>query len=142
MNQLFRDSSLGIQRALHDAVGGFDELLPFHHDADYCFRIQLSGVALQFVPDAVLHYRARQTLWGTFRQATRWAEYNVLIYRRYRPLGARELWRWRWYTRRWGELLSSLRNVRSRPAFAALVWSLGWQVGRLKGSIRFGVPPV
>jgi hypothetical protein len=34
------------------AVHGFDESLPYVHDADFCWRVQLAGVPLQFVADA------------------------------------------------------------------------------------------
>lgn len=70
-------------RVLHEAVGGFDESLPYLHDTDYCWRIQLAGTELHFVPEAVVHIRTRHTLPGIFRQARNWAEYNVLMYKRY-----------------------------------------------------------
>lgn len=32
--------TLGIMRALHQAIGGFDETLPICEDIDYCMRVQ------------------------------------------------------------------------------------------------------
>ena len=44
-------SSLGVKRALHEAIGGFDEDLPALEDTDYCWRIQLAGTPLVLVPE-------------------------------------------------------------------------------------------
>lgn len=50
-------------------VGGFDESLPTAEDCDLSWRLQLAGHALVGAPNAVVHIRLRETLWGVFKQA-------------------------------------------------------------------------
>src|SRR5690606_18360027 len=78
---------LGIRRSLHEKVGGFDESLPRLMDTDYCIRVQLTGVTLQFVPDALVHVRRRNRGRELFWQARVWARYNTYLYSRYRRPG-------------------------------------------------------
>ena len=58
---------LGIAKAVHDAVNGFDTTLKAmagQEDTDYCIRVQLAGTPLVFVPEAVMHVRFRETVTG------------------------------------------------------------------------------
>ena len=131
-------SGLGIKKAVHDAIGGFDESLPFLQDTEYCIKAQLAGgVKLHFVGEAVLHVRYRNTAKGVFRQARSWAQYNVLMYQRYRTPGTREYWRWRQHVKEWTHLLRKIRDFDQH-------WLrlLGWQIGKLIGSLKYRVPPI
>ena len=134
--------TLGVKRSLHEATGGFDESLPYLHDTDYCFRLQLAGVELRFVSDAVIHIRYRDKLSGFFYQACHYAEYRVLVYKKYRPQGERDFWRWKTYVAEWKNLLWSIPNIRFKLGRAVWLWRLGSQIGSLKGSIKHRVPPV
>ncbi len=130
--------TLGVKRRLHEAIGGFDESLPYLHDTDYCWRIQLAGTELHFVPDAVIHIRRRHTLSDIFRQARNWAEYNVLMYKRYRPFGMPQL-HLKQGLLAWRHLVLALPRVRSKSDFSRWVWELGWRIGRLQGSVKYRV---
>jgi glycosyltransferase involved in cell wall biosynthesis len=132
--------TIGVKRTLHEAVGGFDEALPYLHDTDYCFKLQLRGVELHFVPDAVMHVRNRETYVGIINQARHYAEYKVLLYKKYRT--GRELWRWKAYLSRWKDVVLSVNQVRSETARVRWLWGLGSQIGSLQGSIKHRVPPV
>jgi glycosyltransferase involved in cell wall biosynthesis len=134
--------TLGIKKALHETVGGFDESLPYEHDTDYCFKVQLRGIAIQFVPDALIHIRCRHTLLGLFRQARHWAEYTVLLYKYYRSFETRERTPWQTFIRQCKGLLLSAPQIRYKAGRALWVWNLGWQLGRLHGSLKHHVPPV
>ena len=130
-------AGLGVHRAVHESIGGFDENWPRLQDTDYCWRMQLSGVPLHFVPDAVMHVRYRQDLMDTFKQALTWGEYNVLLYKCYRSQGMPDL------TLR--DAIASLRPLfrlrplRTRRGRAGMVWKLGWFFGRVKGSLKHRV---
>jgi GT2 family glycosyltransferase len=130
--------AIGVRRALHELIGGFDESLPILHDTDFCWRLQLAGVKLHFVPQAVAHIRYRASMRDIYRQARNYAEYNVLLYKRYRPLGMPELslktglGAWRGFARK-------LRRVRDREHLGRCVWDLGWRIGRLQGSVKHRV---
>lgn len=136
-------SGLGVWRSVHAGISGFDESLRYLVDTDYCIRVQLGGVILRFAADAVVHYRHRATPWGQFRQAHVWGKHNALIYRRYRPEGARVEKAWTHYVREWRHLLPRLRRIRrNNESRARLAYRLGWQLGLLEGSLRYRVPPV
>jgi len=131
-------SSLGIRRSVHEQIGGFDESLPALEDTDYCWRVQLAGCELHFVPDAVVHVRYRRTLAAMYRQAFQYAVFNVLLYKRYRPRGMPRL---PWYAGvgSWGKLVLRMPQLLSRGGRAAWLWQLAWRLGRLHGSMRYRV---
>jgi glycosyltransferase involved in cell wall biosynthesis len=134
---------MGIKRYLHEAIGGFDESLFILYDTDYCWRLQLlQGVKLHFVPDGVLHVRYRTTLKGIYLQARGYAEYNVLLSRRYRASGEGIRRPWQQYFHDWLYLLKLLPRVRRRKAQSRFAWQLGRQMGRLRGVLKYRVPPV
>ncbi len=130
-------STLGVKRALFEAIGGFDQSLQ-HLDTDLCWRLQLAGVRLHFVPEAVVHVRLRTSLRAIFRQALVWGEGNVALYRKYRPLGMPPLGRWAWIPG-WWALIRGLALWRTRGGRARWLWQFGWRLGRLRGSLRYRV---
>ena len=135
--------TLGVKRSLHDAIGGFDETLPYLHDTDYCFRLQRAGVKFYFVKDAVLYLRFRTKLSAILHQARHWAEYNVTVYKKYRLLTGNEVSQpWKRYLRDWKHLLRQISQPRCKKDFAILMWKLGWQIGLLQGSIKNRIHPV
>jgi glycosyltransferase involved in cell wall biosynthesis len=132
---------LGVKRALHDAVGGFDESLRRLMDTDYCLRIQLRGVPLVFVKDAVVHYRTLGGSGWTFQQAREWAEHNVLMYKRYRG-DMRMPQPWRRYLIHWTRLHRRLGAKAREERFYEVIGRAGWQLGLLLGSLKYRTTPV
>jgi len=128
-------SGLGVKRALHEAIGGFNEAMPYVFDTDYCFKIQLSGTKLHFVPEALVHIRHRDTLIGIYLQARRWAEYNAFLCKQYRSLGMPTL-SWRSSLRSWVRLVRLVPRVHHKGDRARLVRQLGWRIGWLWGNIK------
>ena len=134
--------TIGIRRSLHESIGGFDESLLVLEDTDYCFRAQLAGHKLHFVPDAVVHIRYRTTLCGIYIQARNWAQYQALLFKKYRHKGSRELWRWRAYLDIWMAMVKKLPGLLpSQEGRGLLMWRMGRLVGALKGSLLYRVPP-
>lgn len=131
--------TFGMRRSLHKALGGFDEGLPVLADTDYCIRAARRGVEMEFVPDAVVHVRYRDSVRGLFRQARTWARYNVLMYKRY---GGKERipGSTRAYFRAWRRLLRRLPRVRDRGALGSWLWQAGWQIGTFQGCLRQRIP--
>src|SRR6185503_5469794 len=117
-------ATLGITRAAHEAIGGFDEGLPYLEDTDYCFRAQLSGIPLQFLPDAVVHYRFRDRQQALFNQARHWGKYNVLMYKRYRQ-NMRLAKPWKRHLSRWYTLLRRAPRLIDRQHRLAWMKTLG-----------------
>ncbi len=134
--------TLGVKKSLHEAVNGFDDALPYLHDTDFCFKLQLQGVELRFVSKAVVHVRCRDTLSGLLRQAWHWAEYDVLLYKKYCSANSKDFSRWKICLGEWKGLVRALPQIGlDRTARARWVWRFGWQVGMLLGSIKYHVPP-
>ena len=61
--------NMGIRRARLLDANGFDEDLVAGEDIDLSMRLHCAGVALAFVPDALVRYRYRPTLRSTFDRA-------------------------------------------------------------------------
>jgi glycosyltransferase involved in cell wall biosynthesis len=132
--------ALGVRRSVHESVDGFDEAYrDSGEDRDYCYRIQLGGHPLTLVPGAVVHYRHRETVRATYRQARGYGRGHVQMYRAYRHLGMQRpsvlhgLLAW---------ALLPFRLIRALPSRPRLVrWAarLGWRVGRVEGCVRYRV---
>ena len=134
-------ATIGVRRSLHDAVGGFDEdVAPAAEDMDYCWRLQLAGAEIRFVPEAVIHYRMRGDLRGLWRQAYNYAVGNVVVYKKHRGLGlAPAPHPWRRGLRAWLGLGKRLLLAWSKPRFALFVWHLGLRMGMLRASLQHRV---
>jgi len=82
--------NLGIQRWVHEAIGGFDECLPRFEDADYFWRLQLEGFELHYMPEAVVQVRfgrVNASLLSLYMRFKDGAASNYWHYKRYRNLG-------------------------------------------------------
>ena len=124
---------LGIAKAVHDAVNGFDmtlEAAAGQEDTDYCIRVQLAGTPLVFVEDAVMHVRFRETVRGVFAQAWAWAESGAHVHRRYVPdAPTQSFGRMTYDLGR--HLVWKLSRVRARDDVAQWIWLAGWCGGLL-----------
>jgi glycosyltransferase involved in cell wall biosynthesis len=134
-------SGMGVKKALHECVGGFDETLREREDTDYCFRIQLQGVELRFVPEATIHIRYGDTSEVLFTQARRWARYQVLLYKRY-GAGVPLEKPWRSYLQTWRDLIACAPRAFKKETRPAWMKTLGTQIGLMEGAVRYRVPPV
>ena len=138
--------TLGIRRSICEKIGDFDDLLPCLHDTDYCFRIQANGTPFHFVPEAVMKIRFRVSLLDIYRQARNYAKYNVLLAKRYRPVEQKslkdKLRPWKRTVTKWIRQVMMLPMLRSKKSRGKWVWTLGWQVGRIQGAIKYRTIPV
>ncbi len=127
--------SLGVQRSTFEAVGGFSCDLLHAQDIDLCWRVQLRGSKLQFVPGAVVHYRHRTTLRDIFTQERSWGVADAQLYARWRHLHPRRSLRAA--RNDWLTLFNRAVHARDRGDIAWCVGSLGRRLGRLEGSVRY-----
>lgn len=130
---------LGIRRELHEAIGGFDETLESCEDNDYCFRLQLHGGDLGHVEGVLYYYRFRSSARGIFRQAYWYAEQNAKLQRMYRGTGGPAPRRWTWPVKGWPEIVKALPGAVHRSGRVRLAWVVGWELGRIWGSLRYRV---
>lgn len=133
-------ANMGVARARHQQIGGFDESLPWGgEDADYTWRLQAVGVALRWAPDAVVHYRVRTSLPALYRQAVGYARSRWELHARYAavwPVPPAALSRARLARRS----VLRLRRVRSRAGLGRWFWDLGWSVGDRQGAALSSAP--
>ena len=133
--------TLGVKRWIHETIGGFDESLALCEDTDYCWNIQLKGVTLHFVPEAVMHVRLRDTIIGNYRQAVGWANIvfscirNIFLSGCQNGLGTK-LASWKnfiiWFVK-------SIPHIRDKSDRAVWARRCGAKIGRLKGSIKYRI---
>lgn len=132
-------SAMGVSRRLFDELGGFDETMDVLYDTDFSVRAHLAGHEIHFVPEAVVRYRYRDTLGGTFAQARAYARKMALLQRRYVPAGAHVPGRRTWPLEGWKPVVRALPRTGTQAGRARLAWLLGWQAGRYAGSLRYRV---
>lgn len=128
-------AALGVRRELVDDGVGFDPTLPPGEDMDLCWRLQLAGVPLVFVADAVLHYRHRSSMRGVFRQSRGYGSTGPRLYRKYRYQGMPRR-SFRGTIRFWGALATHLLQLRNRQDVARYVAVVGFRIGILQGCWR------
>jgi glycosyltransferase involved in cell wall biosynthesis len=163
-------SNLGIRTSLFRRLGGFDPAVRFLQDTDLCWRAQLAGADLAYVPDAVVHMRLRASLRGAWRQGRgtgmgeRWlaARYGAVAAAHGARVASRSttaaraaraaaaargdvrhrLTRsWPWrIARRTSIVAGEVLRVRSRGDVAALSWSTGFGVGYALGGLPDPAP--
>jgi GT2 family glycosyltransferase len=129
--------TLGVRRALHETIDGFDpRFTKGCEDADYCWRLQAAGHPLVFAPAAVTHYRFRSDVRGIFHQGRAYGESEALLYRKHRALGLRPVRHpWRRGARAWAAAVRSAALPLTREQRAVASWRLGHRIGRLSGSL-------
>jgi glycosyltransferase involved in cell wall biosynthesis len=130
---------MGVRREAHEAIGGFDESLFACEDNDYCFRLQLHGFDLGHVEGAVYHYRFKDDLGAIFRQAYWYSEQNARVQRMYRTADSRIPRRWAWPVKNLPAVLAAVPGAVRKGGRARLAWLVGWELGRLRGSLRHRV---
>jgi GT2 family glycosyltransferase len=130
--------TLGVQHDVFATLGGFADGMDYAEDVDFCWRAQLSGVPILFVPDAVVRYRYRPSLRSMFHQHRNFGRASALLYRTYRGQGmpGRAT---RTGLREWWQLSKGFLLIRSRADAARWSRRLGRNVGRLQGSVRYRV---
>lgn len=130
--------NMGVRRKLFESVGGFDESFETCFETDFCWKVQLRGIPLTPVRDAIVHVRYRDNARALVRQAEKYAEYNVALYKRYRPLGMPKLGI-KNGLQAWVALTRNIPDLRHADCRARYLWELGWRLGRLKGCFKYRV---
>jgi len=139
--------TLGLQRRLVDEIGGFDPDFAYLEDTEFTLRAQLAGHTMRFVPEAVMHVRARDDLAPIFRQNFNWARYEMKLVARHRDRGVPFAGGWRHHAATWRRLLRThlRKGLRPRPetmlSAARLRAGAGRLSGQLAGALRYRVPP-
>jgi len=133
--------SLGIKRSVHEHIGGFDESLLRIEDVDYCIRVQREGVNLYYIPEAIMHYRRRNSMKGIMFQGLSWAFYSVLVYKRYCTTDVSISKRWRQMIRRCIDLILKSNKLLKKDRRSQWLWQISWCLGIFLGCLIHRVHP-
>lgn len=132
--------TIGIRRSVFLESGGFDESFPFAtmEDLEFCWRIQLAGHRLVFVPGAVVSMQYRHELSDVFEQARRYAFGQSTVHVMYRDVVVPEGLRTAVQApaprpTKARRAFGMVAEVASRGGRARWVWRLGWYLGLFQG---------
>lgn len=122
--------NMAVHRETFLAVGGFDPGVGCLEDTDLCWRLQLAGTELVFLPEAVVHVRLRSTLRAMWAQGRSYGAASALLEHRFRNepgLGAGNASR-----RRLGR--RAVAFARGQRSLGGVLWQLGWHAGHRRFS--------
>lgn len=137
--------NMGIHRDLFDKLGGFDTGVAVLEDTDLSWRVQQVGVALTYVPGAVVHVRLRSTWPQMYRQGYAYGQAHALLEARYpggpgrtadvaEPVGAPGPEPHRGSAGPGARVRATARAwLGRRPSVGRVVWQLGWHRGYWAG---------
>lgn len=81
-------ANCGVRRQMWETLHGFDEFyVNGSDDADFCFRVQLSGATLRFAPRAIVHYRLRSDAISIARQSYGYGVSHPRLFRAFKKAG-------------------------------------------------------
>lgn len=133
----FISANIGLTSEAFRKLGGWDDTYRAAEDIDLCWRAQLAGLKLGFVPDALVDYRPRVSAREAFSQGWSWGFAEPRLFGRYRSHG---MWRPRLrdaaldYAKLTLSVPLLVLSRRLRRDWARL---LGLRLGRAMGSIRW-----
>jgi glycosyltransferase involved in cell wall biosynthesis len=130
---------MGVRKDVHNSIGGFDETMHYCLDTDYSWRVQLTGVDLHFVPGAVIHIKHRDVGFDLFKQARNWGQFNVLLIKKFVPLGMPKPTLKNAFEQ-WGNVLKLFRKIKNQKHRDRFIWALGYRIGHIIGSLKFRYP--
>jgi GT2 family glycosyltransferase len=131
--------SLGVSRRLFEKLGGFKEEFLRCEDLDFCWRAELAGYEVGFVPEAVMSYRQRANVRESLRQSYVNATWYPRLYREFRDKGMPSPGL-RDAAREWGGLVKSLpRSLASAEARGRWMRWAAQSLGQIVGSAKHRV---
>jgi glycosyltransferase involved in cell wall biosynthesis len=129
--------SLGIKKSIHYEVNGMNEALPCLEDLEYCWRVQLAGHNLTYIPEAVINSRAKNDLRKIFMQELQWSEYDIYMHKKYESYSGMPAFSLYNTFRSLYHELRALRWLLSDKKRELWVIRLALQLGRLKGYSKY-----
>jgi glycosyltransferase involved in cell wall biosynthesis len=134
--------NLGVSRAVHEAIGGFDTELRALEDTDYCWRAAYHGVQLAYAADAVVHYRLRHNPRDLYRWPMRHGIAMIQLYQRHRAFGMPKPIDWRASVRIMRSVFLGPLRIRDRPSFLHWLNKAGGGIGLLYGCAKCRCLPI
>jgi cellulose synthase/poly-beta-1,6-N-acetylglucosamine synthase-like glycosyltransferase len=139
------------RKEVFDRTGRFEERWVSGGDADLCWRMQINtGYKIRFASGAAVCHRQRSSVGAMFKQCVTWGKGYTLLYKKYRDkMPKRTLKQVIWIICRLFSIPVRLlpfyfsdkekMNKEKREKYLDLITFMGWDLGRIIGSIRNGV---
>ena len=130
-----RGNNYGVWRSVLEDVGPLAEGYFPVDDIEFSLRCWLHGVEVVGLPEAVVHYRYRDSVRDLWRQGYSYGSHRPIIARLLRDTGKpipAPLSGWK----SWVSLITRLPSLRSRSGRATWVWIAANRVGQVVGSAR------
>ncbi|OKH56210.1 glycosyl transferase family 2 [Calothrix sp. HK-06] len=136
--------NMGVKRAVHEAVGGFDENFMMIEDIDYCWRIQEMGVKVHDAWDAIVQYRLRKEFKVACQRAWAIGLHEALLYKKHKGCGMPKLMSWKTFIKVPIKFVLELALLRVRDEYTMLenIRMLAWRAGQLQGCFKFKYLPI
>ena len=126
--------NFGIRRRHFEESGGFDESFRVGEDIELSMRLWQMQVRVAFVPQAVVHYRLRDSQRALWRQGRTFGAADVRLNQRLRELGVSGLPTVGWKTWLW--LPRNAHRLFSKRGRARWLWVASTKVGQILGVLR------
>lgn len=132
-------ANAGFRKHVWEELGGFDEgYVRGGTETEFFWRLQLAGHSFREVPEAVVHYRMRESPRASLRQMYTWGRQHAMLYRDFRGHGLA--------ADRVGTARDCLRTARvavtlpwHRDRRMELAQRVVYRAGRVAGSWRYRV---
>jgi glycosyltransferase involved in cell wall biosynthesis len=137
--------NMGVKRAVHEAVGGFDESFVMIEDIDYSWRIQEQGIKIQPISEAIVHYRLRKDIKMVCQRAWGVGMHKALLYKKHSHYGIPKiLMSWKSFIKTPLQFILEVASfkVRNRDTMEKWMSKLAWRAGQLLGWAKFGYLPM
>jgi glycosyltransferase involved in cell wall biosynthesis len=131
-----RGNNYGLRRSVWDSIGPLSQGFYPVEDIEYSHRCWINGIEVVGLPEAIVHYRYRQSVRDLWRQGLKYGAGRVRIARLLRdensPAPPR-LGGWK----SWAMLVITVPRVFTAEGRARWTWIAGNRCGQVIGSIRY-----
>jgi glycosyltransferase involved in cell wall biosynthesis len=131
-----RGNNGGMQRSVWDQLGGFDESFNGLEDIEFSLRARAEGFVVDFVPDALVHYRYRVGWRPLWNQGLFYGCSYPQLWKRCLDLGLDPPSRFAG-VRSWAWIALHIPLLMRKPVRIRWVWTLSCRIGALRGALRY-----
>lgn len=135
------------RKAVLDKIGLFEERWKSAGDADICWRMQLeTAYKIKFVKNATIFHKHRSTVYSMYKQSLKWGIGYTNLYRKYRNrMSRRSLKQTIWIFQRLIYILfktiififfKERLSKEEKDGYLELISFMGWEMGRIIGSVK------
>lgn len=131
-----RGNNFGVRTSTWQRLGGIREGSYPCEDLEFSLRCWMNGIEVVGIPQAVVHYRYRESPKELWRQGFAYGSQRPRIARLLKEAGGPVPPRWGGW-KSWIILILRLPTVVTRPGRARWLWIAGNRLGQVVGSVKY-----